>query len=85
MTSTHVHSLYKQNSPLCRFDYFFGGSCEGIVRLQCKRGKTQVLLSTVVDFTLVDLLETNKIQEAKFRDCHWCISIHFSSNYFDEK
>ena len=27
MTSTtHVHSLYKQNSPLSRLDFFFGGS-----------------------------------------------------------
>ena len=33
MTSTHVHSLYKQNSPLSRLDFFFGSSCEGIVRL----------------------------------------------------
>ena len=33
MTSTHVHSLYKQNSPLSRLDFFFGGSCEDIVRL----------------------------------------------------
>ena len=33
MTSTHVHSLYKQNSPLCRLDLFFDGSCEDIVRL----------------------------------------------------
>ena len=40
---------------------------------------------TVVYFTLADLLETNKVQEAKFRDCHWCISIHFASVYFDEK
>ena len=41
--------------------------------------------STVVYFTLADLLETNKVQEAKFRDCHWCISIHSVSVYFDEK
>ena len=33
MTSTHVHSLYKQNSPLSRFDFFFDCSCEDIVRL----------------------------------------------------
>ena len=41
--------------------------------------------STVVYFTLLDLLETKKVQEAKLRDCHWCISIHFASVYFDEK
>ena len=41
--------------------------------------------STVVYFTLVDLLETKNVQEAKLRDCHWCISIHFASVYFDEK
>jgi len=41
--------------------------------------------STVVYFTLADLLETNKVQEAKFRDCHWCILIYFVSVYFDEK
>ena len=41
--------------------------------------------STVVYFTLADLLETKEVQEANFRDCHWCISIHFASVYFDEK
>ena len=30
---THVHSLYKQNSPLSRLDFFFGGSWEEIVKL----------------------------------------------------
>ena len=40
---------------------------------------------TVVYFTLADLLETNKVQELKFRDCHWCILIHFASVYFGEK
>ena len=40
---------------------------------------------TVVHFTLADLLENQKSQEAKFRDCHWCISIHFAPVYFDEK
>ena len=49
MTSTHVHSLYKQN------------------------------------MSLADLLETKKVQEAKFTDCNGCISIHFASVYFDEK
>ena len=34
---------------------------------------------------MTDLLETNKVQKAKFRDCHWCISINFPSVYFDEK
>ena len=33
MTFTHVHSLYKQNSPLSRLDFFFGVSREDIVRL----------------------------------------------------
>ena len=33
MTSTHVHSLYRQNNPLSRLDFFFGGLCEDIVRL----------------------------------------------------
>ena len=42
--STQVHSLYKQNSPLSGLDFFFGGSCEGILRLQYKHGKAQVLL-----------------------------------------
>ena len=41
--------------------------------------------STVVHFTLADLLENKKVQEAKFRDCHWCISINFASVYFDKK
>ena len=29
--------------------------------------------------------ETNKVQEAKFMDCHWCILIHFASVYFDDQ
>ena len=33
MTSTHVHSLYKQNNPLSLLDFVFGGLCEEIVRL----------------------------------------------------
>ena len=28
MTSAHVHSLYKQDIPLSRLDFFLGGSCE---------------------------------------------------------
>ena len=39
----------------------------------------------MVHFALADFLETKKVQEAKFRDCRWCISIHFPSVYFDEK
>ena len=33
ITSTHVHSLYKHNSPLSRLDFLFGGSCEDFERL----------------------------------------------------
>ena len=73
--------MYKQNSPSSHLDFFFGGSCEDIVRLSTWTRNS----STVVYFTLADLLETEKVQEAKFRDCHWCISIHFVSVYFDEK
>ena len=40
---------------------------------------------TEVYFTLADLFETKKVQEAKFRDCHRYISTHFASVYFDEK
>ena len=47
--------------------------------------KPKFYSSTVVLFALSDLLETKKVQEAKFRDCHWCIWIHFASVYFDEK
>ena len=68
MTSTRVHSLYTQNSPLPRLEFFFGGSCEDIERLNINAEKPKFYSSTVVDFTLADLLETNKIQEAKFRD-----------------
>ena len=39
----------------------------------------------MVHFALADFLETKTVQEAKFRDCHWCISIHFASVYFEEK
>ena len=81
MTSTHVHSLYKQNSLSSRLDFFFGGSCEDIVRLSMLTRKS----STVVYFTLADLLETTKVQEAKIRDCHRCTSMHFASVYSDEK
>ena len=86
-TTTHVHSMYRQNGPLPRLDFFFGGSCEDIVRLSININaeKSKFYCSTVVYFTLADLLETKKVQEAKFRDCHWCISIHFASVYFDEK
>ena len=42
------------------------------------------LVHAVVYFTLADLLETKKVQEATFRDCYWCISIPFASVYFDE-
>ena len=78
MTSTHKHSLYEQKSPLSRLDFFFGGSCENIAE------KPKFYASTVVYFTLADHLETNKVQESKFRDCHRCISIHFASVYFDD-
>ena len=44
MTSTHVHSLNKQNCRLSRLDFFFGGSCEDIVRLIYIRGDAKVLL-----------------------------------------
>ena len=79
MTSTHVHSLYEHNGPLSRMDFFFGGSCSYIAE------KLKFYSSTVEYFRLADLLETKKVQQAKFRDCHWCISIHFASVYFDEK
>ena len=46
--------------------------------------KSKFYSSTVVYFTLADFLETKKVQEAKFGDCHWCVSIHFASVYFDE-
>ena len=46
--------------------------------------KPKFYSSTVVYFTQAERLETKKVQEAKFRDCHWCISIHFASVYFDE-
>ena len=85
MTFTHVHSLYQQNVPLSRLDFFFGGCCEDIVRLNINPEKLKFYSSTVIYFTLADLLETKKIKEAKFRDCHWCISNHFASVYFDKK
>ena len=63
---------------------FFGGPCEDIERLS-RAQKPKFQSSTVVYLTLVNLLETKKVQEARFRDYHWCISIHFASFYFDEK
>ena len=69
ITSTHVYSLYKQKSPLSRLDFFFGGSCEDIVTLNINAEKRKFSSSTVVCFTLAELLETKKVQEAKFRDC----------------
>ena len=47
--------------------------------------KAKFYSSTVVYFTLADFLETRKVQEAKFRDYHWFISIHFASVYSDER
>ena len=85
MTSTHVQSLYKQNSPLSRLDFFLGGSCENTKTFNINAEKPKFYSSKVVYFTLADFLETNKVQEAKLRDCQWCISIHFASVYFDEK
>ena len=52
----HVHSLYTQKSPLFRLDFFFGGSCQDIVRLNIKAEKQKFYSSTVVSFTLADLL-----------------------------
>ena len=65
-------------------DFFFGGCCEDIVRLSIQTRKN-------LSFTLVQQYilhwqtsqETSKVQQVKFRDCHWCISIHFPSDYFD--
>ena len=37
-----------------------------------KTEKPEFFTSTVVYLTLADLLETNKVQEAKLRVCHWC-------------
>ena len=47
--------------------------------------KPKFYSSKAVYFALADFLDTKKVQEAKFKDCHWCISIHFASLYFDEK
>ena len=83
ITSTHVHSLYKQNSPLSRLDFLFS---EALVKtFNINAEKTKFYSSRLVYFTLADLLQTKTVQEAEFRDCHWCISIHFASFYFDEK
>ena len=69
MTSTRVYSQYKQIS-LFRLDFFF--FCEDIVRktFNINAEEPKFCSSTLVYFTLADLLETNKVQEAKFRDCH---------------
>ena len=86
MTSTHVHLLYKKKSPLSSLDFFFGRSRGDIVRLSdINAEKSMLYSSTVVYLTLADLLKTIKVEEAKFMDYHWCISIHFTSFYFDEK
>ena len=45
--------------------------------------KPKFYSSTAVYFALADFLETKK--EDKLKDCHWYISIHFASVYFDEK
>ena len=58
VTSTHVHSLYKRNSPLSRLDFFFGGSCEDF---NIDAHKAKFYSSTVVYFTLADLLETRPL------------------------
>ena len=83
MTSTHVHLLYKQNSPLSRLDFLFSQALVKTFNINAEKPK--FYSSRLVYFTLADLLETKTVQEAEFRDCQWCISIHFASFYFDEK
>ena len=52
---THVHSLYKQNSPLSNLDFFFGGSCEETFNINAEKPKFYSTC-TVVHFTLAGLL-----------------------------
>ena len=71
------------NSPLSRLDFLFS---EALVKtFNINAEKTKFYSSRLVYFTLADLFETKTVQEAEFRDCHWCILIHFASFYFDEK
>ena len=81
-TFTHVHSLYKQNSPLSRLDFF---SAALVKTSNIKAEKLKFYCSTVVYFTLADLLQSNKAQETKVRYFNSCFSIHFASVFFDEK
>ena len=77
MTSTHVHSLYTQNSPSFPLD------CK-----TCNINTEKPKFYTLVQWHILHWRtskETKKVQEAKFKDCNWCISIHFASVYFDEK
>ena len=73
MTSTHVHLLYKQNSPLSRLDFLFSQALVKTFNINAEKPK--FYSSRLVYFTLADLLQTKT----------WCISIHFASFYFDEK
>ena len=77
MISTHVHSLYKQNSSLI---ISFGFRFLQLLRRHWKTfninaEKPKFYFSAVLHFTMADLLETNKVQEARFR--------FFSLNHFD--
>ena len=72
MASTHVHSLYKQNSPLSRFNFFSAALVKKCKTFNINAEKPNFYSRTVGYFKLVDLLETNKVQEAKLRVCHWC-------------
>ena len=47
MTSTHVHSLYKQDSPLYRLDFFFAVTREDIVRHNINAEKPKFYISTL--------------------------------------
>ena len=81
-TFTHVHLLYKQNSPLSRLDFF---SAALVKTSNIKAEKLKFYCSTVFYFTLADLLQSNKAQETKVRYFNSCFSIHFASVFFDEK
>ena len=65
--STHVHWLYRQNSPLSRLNFFSAALVKKCKTSNRNAEKPEFYTSTVVYFTLADLLETNKVQEAKLR------------------
>ena len=57
MTTTHVHSLHKQNSPLSRLDFFFLGSCADTINAEKPKFYTSTLKLIQIKFNQMQVFE----------------------------